>query len=44
MTKQALLDYAEANGISGVSSSMTKAEIIAVIEAAENEDEGQEGG
>ena len=36
MTKQELLDYAEAHGISGVSSSMTKAEIIAVIEAAEN--------
>jgi len=35
MTKQELLDYAEANGITGVSSSMTKAEILAVIEAAQ---------
>ena len=35
MTKAQLLDYAEANGIEGVSSSMTKAEIIAAIEAAQ---------
>ena len=35
MTKAELLAYAEENGISGVSSSMTKAEIIAVIEAAQ---------
>ena len=35
MTKQELLEYAEAHGITGVSSSMTKADIIAVIEAAE---------
>lgn len=36
MTKNELLEYAEAHGISGVSSSMTKAEILAVIEAALN--------
>lgn len=33
MTKTQLLEYAEVIGISGVSSSMTKSEIIAVIEA-----------
>jgi hypothetical protein len=32
MTKAQLLAYAEENGIEGVSSSMKKAEIIAVIE------------
>jgi hypothetical protein len=32
MTKAQLLEYAEENGITGVSSSMKKAEIIAVIE------------
>lgn len=35
MTKDELLAYAEEHEISGVSASMTKAEIIAVIEAAE---------
>lgn len=35
MTKQELLEYAEAHGITGVSSSMTKAEIQAAIEAAQ---------
>ena len=35
MTKTQLLEYAEANGITGVDSSMTKDEIIAVIEAAQ---------
>ncbi len=35
MTKTQLLEYAEANGITGVDSSMTKEEIIAVIEAAQ---------
>ena len=34
MTKAELLAYAEANGIEGVSSSMLKADIYAVIEAA----------
>jgi hypothetical protein len=34
MTKAQLLAYAEENGITGVSSSMKKAEIIAVIEGA----------
>ena len=33
MTKAELLAYAEAHGISGVSSSMTKAQIIEIIEA-----------
>lgn len=36
MTKAELVAYAEERGIEGVSSSMNKAEIIAVIEAAEN--------
>lgn len=34
MTKAQLLDYAEQNGIEGVSSSMLKADILAVIEGA----------
>lgn len=34
MTKNELLAFAEEHGISGVSSGMTKAEIIEVIEAA----------
>lgn len=34
MTKAELLAYAEENGIEGVSSSMKKAEIYAVIEGA----------
>lgn len=34
MTKAELLAYAEANGIEGVSSSMLKADIYAVIAAA----------
>jgi hypothetical protein len=34
MTKAQLLDYAEANGISGVSSSMLKAEILEAIKEA----------
>lgn len=34
MTKAQLLDYAEQNGIEGVSSSMLKADILAVIEEA----------
>lgn len=37
MTRQQLLDYAAAHNIEGVSSSMTKAEILAAIEAAESE-------
>lgn len=32
MTKAGLLDYAAENGVQGVSSRMTKAQIIAVIE------------
>lgn len=35
MTKAQLIEYAEAHGIEGVSSSMTKAQIIEVIEAAQ---------
>lgn len=35
MTKAQLIAYAEEHGIDGVSDSMTKAEIIAAIEAAE---------
>jgi hypothetical protein len=34
MTKAQLLEYAEENGISGVSSSQKKADIIATIEEA----------
>lgn len=34
MTKTQLLEYAEQNGIEGVSGSMKKAEIYAVIEGA----------
>jgi hypothetical protein len=34
MTKAQLLDFAEANGIAGVSSSMLKADILAVIKEA----------
>lgn len=34
MTKAQLLEYAQANGISGVSSSMLKANILAVIKEA----------
>ena len=36
MTKAQLLDYAKENGIEGVSSSMLKADILAVIEEAVN--------
>lgn len=32
MTKAQLIEYAEANGITGVKSSMTKAQIIELIE------------
>lgn len=32
MTKAQLLEYAEENGVDGVSSSMKKADILAVIE------------
>ena len=35
MTKAQLLDYAKANGIEGVSSSMLKADILAAIKEAE---------
>lgn len=35
MTKAQLLEYAAEHGVYGVSDSMTKAEIIAAIEAAE---------
>jgi hypothetical protein len=34
MTKAQLLEYAEANGITGVSSSMLKADILAAIKGA----------
>lgn len=34
MTKTQLLDYAKANGISGVSSAKTKAENLAIIKEA----------
>jgi hypothetical protein len=34
MTKAQLLEYAQANGIEGVSSSMLKADILAAIKAA----------
>lgn len=34
MTKAELLEYAEANGIEGVSSAMLKADILAVIKEA----------
>jgi hypothetical protein len=34
MTKAQLLEYADQNGIEGVSSSMLKADILAVIEGA----------
>jgi hypothetical protein len=34
MTKAQLLEYASANGIAGVSSSMLKADILAVIKGA----------
>lgn len=37
MTKAQLLDYAQQNGIEGVSSSMLKADILAVIEKAVSE-------
>lgn len=37
MTKAQLLAYAQERGIEGVSMSMLKAEMIAVIEAAEKE-------
>lgn len=40
MTKAQLLEYASANGIEGVSSSMTKANIYAAIIAAEQEVQG----
>nr|DAF38611.1 MAG TPA: dimeris T4 recombination endonuclease VII [Caudoviricetes sp.] len=33
MTKAELLDYADENGVEGVSSSMKKADILAVLEA-----------
>ena len=35
MTKAQLLEYAEQNGIEGVSSSMLKADILRVIEESE---------
>lgn len=35
MTKTQLLDYAEQTGVTGVRSSMTKAQIVAAIEGAE---------
>jgi len=35
MTKTQLLEYAAENGISGVSSAMLKADILAAIKAAE---------
>lgn len=35
MTKAQLLAYAEENGVTGVSSSMLKADILAAIKAAE---------
>ena len=35
MTKAQLLEYAEANGITGVGSSMLKADILAAIKEAE---------
>lgn len=38
MTKAELLAYAQEHGITGVSSSMTKAEIYAVIAAAAGEE------
>nr|DAL97701.1 MAG TPA: hypothetical protein [Caudoviricetes sp.] len=34
MTKAQLLDYAMGNGVDGVSSSMRKADIIAVLEGS----------
>lgn len=34
MTKAELLEFAEANGICGVDSSMLKADILAVVKAA----------
>jgi len=37
MTKAELLSYAAERGISGVSSSMLKADILAAIKAAESE-------
>ena len=37
MTKAELAEYADENGIDGVSSSMLKADMIAVIRAAESE-------
>lgn len=37
MTKDQLLEYAQANGIEGVSMSMLKADMIAAIRAAESE-------
>ena len=36
MTKAQLLDYAQQNGIEGVSSSMLKADILSVIKEAVN--------
>lgn len=36
MTKAQLIEYAEANGIEGVTSSMTKAAIIEVINESES--------
>lgn len=33
MTKAELLDYADENGVEGVSSSMKKADILTVLEA-----------
>lgn len=37
MTKAQLLEYAQVNGIDGVSMSMLKADMIAAIRAAEEE-------
>ena len=34
MTKTELLDYADENGVEGVSSSMRKADILAVLQGA----------
>ena len=37
MTKTQLMEYAQANGVEGVSMSMHKADMIAAIRAAESE-------
>nr|DAH52456.1 MAG TPA: dimeris T4 recombination endonuclease VII [Caudoviricetes sp.]DAO72882.1 MAG TPA: dimeris T4 recombination endonuclease VII [Caudoviricetes sp.] len=38
MTKAQMLKYADENGVEGVSSSMKKAEILAVLEGADSHD------